>query len=159
MQKEELQGVSEQQREVWAEALRGMTPEDATGDFFMWKEVRPDEPHCQQLATAPVQFEPPGPGSAALGSVVERPCCRPLRIFWKPRNQRMRPVDRAHNRANAKTCGYVNLIPAQQEIGWDRSPAITRQRAIGSTSTAWRFTRPEIRLMCCAKPGVSCRSS
>ena len=35
MLKDELQGVSEQQREVWADALQGMSPSDAAGVILM----------------------------------------------------------------------------------------------------------------------------
>ena len=63
MLKEELQGVSEQQREVWAEALRGMTPEDATGVIFMWKKFG---------QTNPAASSSPPPASAAQAAASAR---------------------------------------------------------------------------------------
>lgn len=117
MLKEELQGVSEQQREVWAEALRGMTPEDATGVIFMWKKFGQTNPTAS--SSPPPLFSSSHPDPAPLPSAqsLKDLLPPPADILEAPQPTDETGQVEAHNRANAKTCGYVNLIPVQQELG------------------------------------------
>lgn len=118
MLKEELQGVSEQQREVWAEALRGMTPEDATGVIFMWKKF--GQTNAAASSSPPPLFSSSHPDPAPLPSAQSLKDLlppAPAAVLEAPRATDEASRIDAHNRANAKTCGYLNLIPVQQELG------------------------------------------
>lgn len=118
MLKEELQGVSEQQREVWAEALRGMTPEDATGVIFMWKKFGQTNPAAS--SSPPPLFSSSHPDPAPLPSAQSlKDLLPPAPAATLEAPQATDEASRidAHNRANANTCGYLNLIPVQQELG------------------------------------------
>lgn len=117
MLKEELQGVSEQQREVWAEALRGMTPEDATGVIFMWKKF--GQTNAAASSSPPPLFSSSHPDPAPLPSAQSLKDLLPAAPAALEAPQASDEASRieAHNRANANTCGYLNLIPVQQELG------------------------------------------
>ncbi len=118
MLKEELQGVSEQQREVWARSsARDDSRRRDRCDLHVEK-VRPDECSSQQFAATSVQFQPPRTRSSALSSVLKDllpPA--PAAALEAPRATDEASRIDAHNRANANTCGYLNLIPVQQELG------------------------------------------
>lgn len=116
MLQEELQGVSEQQREVWADALRGLTPEDATGIIFMWKKF--GQPATGHLSSPPPLFSSSHPDP----TLRSKP--HSLKELLPP--AKAKPADalsliQEHNRANRETCGYLNLIPLQQELPLESS--------------------------------------
>ena len=112
MLKEELQGVSEQQREIWAEALRGMTPEDATGVIFMWKKF--GQTGAAHSSSPPPLFSSSHPDPAPLPSAQSLKDLLPPSASSVPDTETTRIQE--HNRANSETCGYLNLIPLHQEL-------------------------------------------
>lgn len=121
MLKDELQGVSEQQREVWADALRGMSPGDAAGVILMWKKFGQKGTGADHLSSPPPMFEASHPEAA------------PARL------QHLSPTPAAdlglnmtrHNQANRETCGYLEMLPVFQEVAFDPNDGSEHVRVIG----------------------------
>ena len=112
MLRDELEGVSEQQREVWADALRGMSPGDATGVILMWKKFGQKGAGADHLSSPPPTFDASHPEAAPA----------PLRhLHPSPAiNADLGVRITLHNQANRETCGYLEMLPVYQEVAFDR---------------------------------------
>ncbi|RLS53392.1 MAG: hypothetical protein DWH91_14645 [Planctomycetota bacterium] len=126
---DELKDVTEQQREIWADALQGLPPGDAAGIIRMWKNFGDSSAHPMGAMSPP--FPGLGPrGSTAPPAVTrELPPPRPLPPVLPPASTTddprlaqseswMRQIVR-HNTANVETCGYLNMVPLRQELPFD----------------------------------------
>ncbi len=126
--KDELEGVSEQQREVWADALQGMKPADAAGVILMWKRFGQNGPGPNglvpnHLSGPPPLFRSSHPDAAPI------PLDAASNLACAPGVSPLAPTGVAdlglrieqHNQANQQTCGYLNMIPVLQETAFDAS--------------------------------------
>lgn len=123
MLKEELQGVSEQQREVWADALRGMSPGDAAGVILMWKKFGQNGAGVDHFSSPPPTFNASHPDdipprlrhlspNPAIGTDLELKLTR-------------------HNQANRETCGYLNMVPVFQEVAFAKVEGDLHAQIVG----------------------------
>jgi flagellar basal body rod protein FlgG len=124
MLKDELHGVSEQQREVWSEALRGMSPGDAAGVILMWKKFGQKGAGADHLSSPPPMFDSSHPedAPARLRHLAPHPTVGVdlgLQIAL-------------HNQANRETCGYLEMVPLFQEVAFDPVEGHEHVRIIGS---------------------------
>ncbi len=121
MLKDELDGVSEQQREVWADALRGMSPGDAVGVIMMWKKF--GQKGAGHSSSSPPMFDASHPDDA------------PARLHHLSPN----PAAGAdlglklnlHNQANRETCGYLKMVPVFQEIAFHQVEGNQHAQIVG----------------------------
>ena len=124
MLRDELDGVSEQQREVWSEALRGMSPGDAAGVILMWKKFGQKASGADHLSAPPPSFDASHPeqAPARLRHLLPHPTAGEdlgLKIAM-------------HNQANRETCGYLEMVPVFQEVAFDQVEGHEHVRIIGS---------------------------
>lgn len=126
MLKDELKSATDQQREVWADALRGMTPEDAAGVILMWKKFGQAGSTANHSSSAPPLFSSSHPGlSPTPGPSLEA-------ILTAPQPSEAPDIAssiHAHNQANRETCGYLNLVPIQRDLGLD--PGVPHAESCG----------------------------
>lgn len=126
---DELKDVTEQQREIWADALQGLPPGDAAGIIRMWKNFGDSSAHPMGA------MSPPFPGLSPRGSATP-PAATPVLPPPRPLPSGLAPASTAddprlvqseswmrqivrHNTANAETCGYLNMVPLRQELPLD----------------------------------------
>lgn len=124
MLRDELEGVSEQQREVWSEALRGMSPSDAAGVILMWKKFGQKAAGADHLSAPPPSFDASHPEAAParLRHLSPQPAVGEdlgLKIAQ-------------HNQANRETCGYLEMIPLFQEVAFDKIEDSAHVQIVGS---------------------------
>ncbi len=117
MLKDELEGVSEQQREVWADALQGMNPADAMGIITMWKKFGQNASGPEHLSSPPPLFDASHPDDAPtpLGHPGTLRSLLPAPIAEEDLGTRIVQ----HNQANRETCGYLEMIPIMREVAFD----------------------------------------
>ncbi len=110
MLKDELDGVSEQQREVWADALRGMSPGDAAGVILMWKKF--GQKGAGHVSSPPPMFDAshPDDAPAPLRHLSPNPAIGADLGFKL----------NLHNQANRETCGYLKMVPVFQEVAFHK---------------------------------------
>ncbi len=119
MLKDELEGASEQQREIWADALQGLSPGDAAGIILMWKKFGQHRVGAGvgHLIVPPPMLEPSHPDTGPT----------PLNAHAPQHGLHTSPaVDTdlglritQHNLANRETCGYLEMLPVFQEVAFD----------------------------------------
>lgn len=134
MLKDELEGVSEQQREVWADALQGMSPADAAGIIVMWKKFGQKGEGPGHLSAPPPLFRSshpetaptPLPPNASMLSLLQS-------APPKPSNPQETLAARIaeHNANNAQTCGYLTLVPMFTELSFDGASAADDSQIVG----------------------------
>lgn len=110
MLRDELDGVSEQQREVWADALRGMSPGDAVGVIMMWKKF--GQKGAGHVSSPPPMFDASHPDDA-LTPLRHLP---PNPVIGNDLGLKLN----LHNQANRETCGYLKMVPVFQEVAFDK---------------------------------------
>ncbi len=134
---DELKGVSEQQQEVWADALQGLPPGDAIAIIRMWKNFGDSSanplgamrspfpalgiPGKRVPDTLPSGITPEVPArSDSQTNVPDQLPPSDLRVIrsadWLQRIAR-------HNAGNVDTCGYLNLVPVNQELPLEEGSA------------------------------------
>ena len=123
MLRDELEGVSEQQREVWADALRGMSPGDAAGVILMWKKFGQKSAGADHLSSPPPSFDASHPedAPARLRHLSPHPTVGEdlgLKITQ-------------HNQANGGTCGYLEMVPVFQEVAFHQVEGSEHARIVG----------------------------
>ncbi len=123
MLKDELHGVSEQQREVWADALRGMSPGDAAGVILMWKKFGQKGSGAGHLSSTTPSFDASHPDAAPAR----------LRHFSPDPaiGEDLGLKITQHNKANRETCGYLELLPVFHEVPFDAVDGSPHSRIIG----------------------------
>lgn len=129
MLRDELQGVSEQHREVWGEALRGMSPSDAAGVILMWKKFGQKGAGAGPLGLPPTPFDASHP--EAVPHLLAEPAPRTGLLPTPPAEDDLGLRIAQHNQANRETCGYLEMLPVSQEVAFDPLAAGERVRVIG----------------------------
>lgn len=134
MLKDELQGVSEQQREVWADALQGMSPADATGIIVMWKKfgqnglgpghltVPPPLLRSNHPDAAPTPLQSTAPELSLLQTAPSKQVDQKLSLSARIAE---------HNANNAQTCGYLTLIPMFTELPFEGASTTGDAQIVG----------------------------
>ena len=118
MLRDEMQGVSDQQREIWADALQGMSPADAAGVITMWKKFGQKSAGPRHLSSPPPLFDASHPEDTPT------PLGHPgtlHHLLSPPVIEEGLGVRIAqHNQANRETCGYLDMIPILKEVAFDQ---------------------------------------
>jgi len=134
MLKDELEGVSEQQREVWADALQGMSPADAAGIIVMWKKFGQKGEGPGHLSAPPPLFSSSHPDSTATPLQPTAPMLSLLQsALPKSEDPQLALCTRIaeHNANNSQTCGYLALVPISNELPFDGPPAAGDRQIVG----------------------------
>ena len=134
MLKDELEGVSEQQREVWADALQGMNPADAAGIILMWKKFGQNSAGPHHLSSPPPLFRSshpdtaptPLPESHALHSLQPTPVDSGMTA-----SEDLGTRIALHNQANRETCGYLEMVPILKEVAFDAAQGSEHVEVVG----------------------------
>ena len=127
---DELEGVSEQQREIWADVLQGMNPADAAGVIMMLKKSGQQGPGALELSPPP-SFLSSHPQPAPIPHDAESPPHAP-----QPGRSTKNETDLAvriaqHNQANSETCGYLEMIPVLNELPFDQVDGPEHAEVVG----------------------------
>lgn len=133
MLKDELEGVSEQQREVWADALQGMSPADAAGIIVMWKKFGQKGEGPGHLSAPPLlspnhpdAAPTPLPPNASMLSLLQSAPPKP----GTPQEILAARIAE-HNANNAQTCGYLTLVPMVTELPFDGASTAGDSQIVG----------------------------
>jgi|GEM_PF-5332770 len=134
MLKDELEGVSEQQREVWADALQGMNPADAAGIILMWKKFGQNTSGLHHLSSPPPLFRSSHPDAAptplqeshSTHSLQPAPLSNDLSS-----SENLGARIAQHNQANRETCGYLEMIPILMEVAFDAEQVSEHAEVVG----------------------------
>ena len=128
--KDELQGVSEQQREVWADVLQGMNPADAAGVIMMLKKSGQNGPAPLELSSPPTfdsSHPEPTPTPLDLPTNSSAPLLKSPSATAVDLGTRIA----LHNQANRETCGYLEMIPVLKEVAFDQSETSEHVEIVG----------------------------
>jgi len=134
MLKEELEGVSEQQREIWADALQGMSPADAAGIIVMWKKFGQANSGPDHLSAPPPLFRSSHPDAAPTPLQQSAPGqLLPLipETGSPNREEELGARIAQHNEANRETCGYLEMIPVLKEVAFDPTNTTNHTQIVG----------------------------
>ena len=133
MLKDELEGVSEQQREVWADALQGMSPADAAGIIVMWKKFGQKGEGPDHLSAPPPLFRSSHPDATPTPLPPPAPTLSMLDAAQpKLVDDQLDLASRIaqHNAANREACGYLNLVPVAAEIPFDAANSTSHAQIV-----------------------------
>lgn len=134
MLKDELEGVSDQQREVWADALQGMSPADAAGIIVMWKKFGQKGEGPGHLSAPPPLFRSSHPDAAPTPLQPTAPMLSLLQSTPpKSEDPQIALYTRIteHNANNSQTCGYLALVPIMNELPFDGPQGAGDQQIVG----------------------------
>lgn len=129
MLKDELEGVTDQQREVWADTLQGMNPADAAGVILMWKKFGQDGASSTHFSAPPPLFRSSHP-DLAPAPLVPSGALKSLPDSLSPPDDLGVRIQR-HNQANRETCGFLELVPLFQEVPFDQENSQQHVRVVG----------------------------